>query len=170
MPPFAVLLDTSAESHYFPHMSKITERIPEDMKTAMKAKDSAKLTVLRALKTALTNAAIEKGGLGTELDDAEETAIVRKQVKQRQDSAKQFTDAGRAELAEKELEEIKVLEDYLPTQMSSEEVVALVEAVIAETGASTKADMGKVMGLLQQRSEGRADGKTLSQEVAKRLS
>ena len=151
-------------------MSSITTRIQEDMKAAMKAKDSLRLNVLRALKTALTNAAIEKGGLGTGLEDAEATAVIRKQLKQRQDSARQFTDAGRTELAEKENAEITILEDYLPAAMSEEEIVALVEAVIAETGASSKADMGKVMGLLQQRSEGRADGKTLSQEVAKRLS
>lgn len=151
-------------------MSSIQERIPQDLKEAMKAKDTVKLTVIRALKTALTNAAIEKGGLGTELDDGESIAVIRKQLKQRQDSFQQFTDAGRDELAAKEEAEIEILETYLPAAMSEEEIVALVEAVIAETGASTKADMGKVMGLLQKRSEGRADGKTLSQEVAKRLS
>lgn len=151
-------------------MSSLQDRIPQDLKEAMKAKDSLRLTVIRALKTALTNAAIEKGGLGTELDDAEVISIIRKQLKQRQDSFQQFTDAGRHELADKEKAEMGVLESYLPAAMTTEEVVALVEAVIAETGASTKADMGKVMGLLQKRSEGRADGKTLSQEVAKRLS
>lgn len=151
-------------------MSSLQDRIPQDLKEAMKAKDSLRLTVIRALKTALTNAAIEKGGLGTELDDAEVISIIRKQLKQRQDSFQQFTDAGRDELADKEKAEMGVLESYLPAAMTTEEVVALVEAVIAETGASTKADMGKVMGLLQKRSEGRADGKTLSQEVAKRLS
>lgn len=151
-------------------MSSLQDRIPQDLKEAMKAKDSLRLTVIRALKTALTNAAIEKGGLGTELDDAEVISIIRKQLKQRQDSFQQFTDAGRNELADKEKAEMGVLESYLPAAMTTEEVVALVEAVIAETGASTKADMGKVMGLLQKRSEGRADGKTLSQEVAKRLS
>jgi hypothetical protein len=151
-------------------MSSLNDRIPQDLKEAMKARDALRLTVIRALKTAMTNAAIEKGSVGTELDDAEVTAIVRKQLKQRQDSFTQFTDAGREELAEKEKAEMVILEGYLPAAMGAEEIVALVEAVIAETGASTKADMGKVMGLLQQRSEGRADGKTLSQEVAKRLS
>lgn len=151
-------------------MSPLQDRIPQDLKEAMKAKDSLRLTVIRALKTALTNAAIEKGGLTTKLDDAEVISVIRKQLKQRQDSFQQFTDAGRDELADKEKAEMGVLESYLPAAMNTEEVVALVEAVIAETGASTKADMGKVMGLLQKRSEGRADGKTLSQEVAKRLS
>jgi len=151
-------------------MSSLNERIPQDLKEAMKAKDAPRLTLIRALKTAMTNAAIEKGGLGTELTDAEVISIIRKQLKQRQDSFTQFSDAGRDELAAKEQAEIAILEDYLPAAMSQEEIVALVEAVITETGASTKADMGKVMGQLQKRSEGRADGKTLSQEVAKRLS
>ncbi len=136
----------------------------------MKAKDTVALAVLRALKTAMTNASIEKGHLTTPLDDAEITALIRKQIKQRQDSFTQFTNAGRAELAANEEAEIKVLEKYLPAAMSAEEISALVEAAIAETGASSKADMGKVMKLAQERAAGRADGKALSQEVAKRLS
>lgn len=151
-------------------MSTFAERIQEDLKAAMKAKDAPRLTVIRALKTALTNAAVEKGSLSTVLDDAEAIAIVRKQVKQREDSASQFESAGRTELAEKERAEIEILSTYLPAALSHEEVIALIEAAIAETGASTKADMGKVMKLAQERAEGRADGKTLSQEVAKRLS
>ncbi len=151
-------------------MSSLTTQIQEDLKTAMKAKDRERLAVIRALKTALTNAAIEKGGLGTELDDAEAMAVVRKQVKQRQDSATQFKDAGRDELAAKEESEIAILETYLPAALSAEEVTQLVDAAVAETGASSKADMGKVMKLVQERAAGRADGRTLSQEVAKRLS
>ncbi|BCX49553.1 aspartyl/glutamyl-tRNA amido transferase, subunit B [Haloferula helveola] len=151
-------------------MSTFAQKVQEDLKTAMKAKDTDRLQVIRALKTALTNAAIEKGGLGTELDDSEAMAIVRKQVKQRQDSAQQFQDAGREELAAKELAEIELLNAYLPSPLSAEEITALVEEAIAETGATGKADMGKVMKLLQERAEGRADGRTLSQEVAKRLS
>lgn len=150
-------------------MSTLAERIPQDLKDAMKAKDQGRLAVIRALKTALTNAAIEKGGLGTELTEAEELAVVRKQVKQRQDSASQFEQAGRTELAEKEKAEIAMLQAYLPAPLSAEEISALVDQAVAETGASSKADMGKVMKLLQERTDGRADGKTLSQEVAKRL-
>ena len=151
-------------------MSTFAQKVQEDLKTAMKAKDTDRLQVIRALKTALTNAAIEKGGLGTELDESEAMAIVRKQVKQRQDSAQQFQDAGREELAAKELAEIELLNAYLPSPLSADEITALVEQAIAETGATGKADMGKVMKLLQERAEGRADGRTLSQEVAKRLS
>jgi uncharacterized protein YqeY len=151
-------------------MSDLASRIPEDLKAAMKAKDTVALAVIRALKTAMTNASIEKGGLGTPLDDTEVTALIRKQIKQRQDSITQFTAAGRAELAATEQAEIAVLEKYLPANLSAEEITAIVEAAIAETGATSKADMGKVMKLAQERTAGRADGKTLSQEVAKRLS
>ena len=151
-------------------MSDLATRIPEDLKAAMKAKDTVALAVIRALKTAMTNASIEKGGLGTPLDDTEITALIRKQIKQRQDSIAQFTSAGRTELAATEQAEIVVLEKYLPANLSAEEITAIVDAAIAETGATSKADMGKVMKLAQERAEGRADGKTLSQEVAKRLS
>ena len=150
-------------------MSDLAARIPEDIKSAMKAKDAVTLNALRALKTAMSNASIEKGHLTATLDDAEVTALIRKQIKQRQDSYEQFTKAGREELAASEKAEIAVLEKYLPAAMTAEEIAALVEAVVAETGAASKADMGKVMKLAQERAAGRADGKTLSQEVAKRL-
>jgi uncharacterized protein YqeY len=150
-------------------MSDLAARIPEDIKSAMKAKDAVTLNALRALKTAMSNASIEKGHLTTPLDDAEVTALIRKQIKQRQDSYEQFSKAGREELAASEKAEIAVLEKYLPAAMTAEEIAALVDAVVAETGAASKADMGKVMKLAQERAAGRADGKTLSQEVAKRL-
>lgn len=151
-------------------MSTFAERIQEEIKTAMKAKDAGRLTVLRALKTALTNAAIEKGNLTAVLDDSEALAVVRKQLKQREDSASQFDAANRPELAAKEREEITILQGFLPAALSADEINALVDAAITETSASGKADMGKVMKLVQERAAGRADGKTLSQEVAKRLS
>jgi len=151
-------------------MSDLAARIPEDLKAAMKAKDTVTLGVVRALKTAMTNASIEKGHLSVTLDDAEITALIRKQIKQRQDSFTQFTNAGRAELAATEAAEIAVLEKYLPAALTLEEITALVDAVVTESGASSKADMGKVMKLAQERAGGRADGKILSQEVAKRLS
>lgn len=136
----------------------------------MRAKDKQTLNTLRALKSAIKNAAIAKGGADAELDDAEETNIIRKQVKQRQDSIEQFEKAGRAELADVEKAEIEILNTYLPAALSTEELGALVDAAIAETGASSRADMGKVMKILQESTGGRADGKTLSQEVMKRLS
>lgn len=150
-------------------MSNFTQRIQDDLKTAMKAKDTVALAALRALKAAMTNASIEKAGLGTPLDDSEITALIRKQIKQRQDSIEQFEKANRAELAANEAAEIRILEQYLPAPLTPEEIAAAVAQAIADTGASGKADMGKVMKLLQERTGGRADGKTLSQEVAKRL-
>jgi uncharacterized protein YqeY len=150
-------------------VSTLAQRLQDDLKTAMRAKDSARLAVIRALKTALTHATIEKGGADGELDDAEATAIVRKQVKQRRDSAEQYRQAGRDELAAKEEAEIAQLEAYLPAALSPAEIEQLVAAAIAETGASSKAAMGRVMSHVQARAAGRADGRTLSAEVRKRL-
>lgn len=102
-------------------------RIPEDIKTAMRAKDALALNALRALKSALTNAAIEKGGLGTELEEAEVMAVVRKQIKQRQDSIEQFEKAGRTELALTEKAEIEILSCYLPAALTDTELISIVD-------------------------------------------
>jgi uncharacterized protein YqeY len=150
-------------------MSDISAQLQEDLKTAMRAKDTLALNALRALKSALTNAAIEKGGLGTPLDANETLAVIRKQVKQRQDSLAAFTTNNRPELAATEQAEITVLERYLPTALTSGELDALIADAIAEIGATTKADLGKVIKLAQEKAAGRADGKTLSQAVMKRL-
>lgn len=151
-------------------MSTLLDSITSDMKTAMREKNKVALNTLRALKSAVTNAAIDKAGAGTELPENEIINIVRKQIKQRQDSIEQFEKAGRAELADNEKEEITILEGYLPTPLTDDEIVAAVEASIAETGAESKKDMGQVMKLLQEKTGGRADGKKLSQAVMKRLS
>ena len=151
-------------------MSTIAARILEDMKTAMQAKDTIALETVRALKSAIKYAAIEKGGAEAELDESEAIAVIRKEIKKRQDSEQQFAAAGRQELADKEKAEMAVLEKYLPAAMSLEELTAIIEAAIAETEATTKKDMGKVMKLVQERTAGRADGKTLSTEISKRLS
>ncbi|MFM2177810.1 MAG: hypothetical protein RL015_1908 [Verrucomicrobiota bacterium] len=147
----------------------ISAQILEDMKTAMKAKDSVTLNVVRALKSAIKYAAIEKSGADGELDDTDAILVVRKEIKKRQDSIASYETAGRQELADTEKAEIAVLEKYLPAAMSAEDLVKLVEAVIAELGATSKKDMGNVMKVLQERSEGRADNRALSSEVAKRL-
>jgi len=151
-------------------MSDTAARIPEDIKTAMKAKDSTALNALRALKSALTNAAIEKGGLGTPLDESEVLAVVRKQLKQRVDSCEQFEKAGRPELAATEKIEIEILSRYLPAALTEEELLTIINQAVTETGATGKADMGKVMKRAQELAEGRADGKQLSAFVMKRLS
>lgn len=150
-------------------MSTIAEQVIEDIKTAMKAKDQTALLALRALKTALTNASIEKGSLSTVLEEAESIAVIRKQLKQREDAADQYKKANRPELAEKEEAEIAVLSKYLPAPLSQEEVAALVDAVVAELGATSKKDMGNVMKVLQERTQGRANGKELSQLVSQKL-
>jgi len=150
-------------------MSNTTTQISEDIKTAMKTKDTLALNALRALKSALTNAAIEKGGLGTELEESEVLAAVRKQIKQRVDSCEQFEKAGRPELAATEKTEIEILSRYLPAALGETEMLAIIEQAVTETGATGKADMGKVMKRAQELADGRADGKLLSSAVMKRL-
>lgn len=142
----------------------------EDIKTAMKAKDSTALLTLRALKSALTNASIEKGNLHTELTSTEIHAIIRKQIKQREDAATQYKKADRPELAEKEEAEIAVLSTYLPTPLSAEEVVLLVDTVIAELGMTSKKEMKTIMKILQERSQGRADSKDFVALLSQKLS
>jgi len=148
----------------------LPEQIDSDLKTAMREKNATKLGVLRLLKAALTNATIEKGGAQGELSDADATQVIRKQIKQRQDSIESFEKGGRAELAAKEKEELSILQSYLPQQMSADELSKIVRAAIAEVGASSKAQMGTVMKTLQTKVAGRADGKTLSAEVQRQLS
>ncbi|PYJ51977.1 MAG: glutamyl-tRNA amidotransferase [Verrucomicrobia bacterium] len=147
----------------------IQKRIDSDLKDAMRARDATKLGVLRMLKSALKYAAIAKSGVEAELSDAEAAQVIRKQVKQRQDSIESFEKGGRAELANKEKEELSILNAYLPQAMSGDELTKVVRETIAEVGA-TKAQMGVVMKALQAKVAGRADGKTLSAEVQKQLS
>lgn len=146
----------------------IQERIDSDLKEAMRAKNAARLGVLRGLKSALKYAAIEKADAG--LDDVAAVQVIRKQVKQRQDSIESFEKGGRPELAAKEKEELEILNNYLPKGLSAEELAALVRGTIAEVGATSRAQMGAVMKALQAKVAGRADGKTLSAEVARQLS
>jgi uncharacterized protein len=148
----------------------LQKRIDEDLKGAMRAKDAARLSVLRLLKAALKNAAIEKVGAEGELNDADAVVVIRKQVKQRQDSIESFEKGGRADLAEKEKAEIEVLSNYLPQAISAKELQRIVGETIAEVGATSRAQMGAVMKALQPRIAGRADGKTLSAEVIRQLS
>ncbi len=147
----------------------LPQRIDADLKDAMRAKDAGKLAVLRMLKSAIKNAAIEKGGAAAELDDTEASQVIRKQVKQRQDSIEQFEKGGRPELAAKEQEELALLSTYLPQAMDAEELAKIVRETIAEVGATSRAQMGAVMKELQPKVAGRADGKTLSQEVQRQL-
>ena len=145
------------------------ERIDSDLKDAMKAKDAGRLNVVRMLKSALKNAAIEKLGVSGQLDDAEAMAVLRKQAKQRQDSIAGFEAGNRPDLAAKEKEELAILNAYLPQQLDAEAITKLVAEAVAEAGATSKAQMGAVMKLAQAKAAGRADGKALSQEVQRQL-
>ncbi len=144
-------------------------QISEDLKNAMRAKDTVALNVIRNLKSALKYAAIEKLGADGELGDTDALAVVRKEIKKLQDSVDGAEKAGRPEAVAAAKAEIAVLEKYLPAAMSAEELGKLVETVIAELGATSKKDMGSVMKALQERVAGRADSKSISTEVAKRL-
>jgi uncharacterized protein YqeY len=148
---------------------RLQERIDSDLKEAMRAKDATRLGVLRMLKSALNYAAIEKPGAKGELNDTELVQVIRKQAKQRQDSIESFEKGGRPELAAKEKEELAVLNSYLPQALGAEELAKIVRDTIGETGATSKAQMGVVMKALQAKVAGRADGKTLSQEVQRQL-
>ena len=147
----------------------LSEKITSDIKDAMRAKDSTKLAVLRSLKTALTNYTIEKYGADGELEASEDIGVVRTAIKQRQDSIEKFEAAGRNELAEQEKLEADILEEYLPTAMTEDEISKLIEDTIQEVGASSRKDMGQVMKLIQNKTQGRVDNKTLSSGVMDRL-
>jgi uncharacterized protein YqeY len=146
----------------------LEQTLSADIVTAMKAKDQTRLTALRMLKTALTNKSIEKGRA---LDGAEELQVVSMLVKQRRDSIEQFTKGGRQDLADKEQAEIGILTGYLPAAASDEDVAAAVTAAIAETGAASARDMGKVMKAVMAALAGKTvDGKKVSEAVKARLS
>lgn len=145
----------------------LKEQITEDMKTAMRAKDAERLGTVRLLLAALKQKEVDER---VELDDAMVVAIVDKMVKQRKDSIAAFTTGGRADLADKEAAEIKVLEVYLPQRMSADETVAAVKAIVAELGASGPGDMGKVMGVVKTRLAGKADMGQVSAAVKAALS
>lgn len=144
-------------------------QIDQDLKEAMKAKQAERLAVIRMLKASLKNASIEKGGMDYVLDDATALAIVRKELKKRQDSIDGFEKGNRPDLAAKEKSEAEILQAYLPQPFTPEEITALVAAAITEAGATSKAQMGAVMKVATERAAGRADGKALSAAVAAQL-
>lgn len=147
----------------------LQQQIDNDLKESMKARQAERLGVLRMLKAAVKNLAIEKGGPAVELEDADVLAVIRKQVKQRQDSIESFIKGGRPELAAKEEVEMQFLNAYLPQQLSPEALAALVKEAIVESGATSKAQMGLAMKVAKEKAAGRADGKALSLEVQRQL-
>jgi uncharacterized protein len=136
-------------------------KIMGEMKDAMKAKDEATLRALRAIKAEIIKAKTDPGA-GGEIDEATEQKFLQKMVKQRKDSLDIFEKQGREDLAAKEKEELAVIQRFLPAQMSDEEITAAIKQIIADTGASTAADLGKVMGVASKQLAGKADGKAIS--------
>ena len=147
----------------------LQDQVMQEMKAAMKAKDTVALESLRAIKSALLLANTEKGG-GKDLTEADEVALVQKLVKQRKDSAAIYKEQGREDLAGPELAQVAVLERFLPEQLSEEEIKEVVGKVIADLGASSMKDMGRVMGTVNKQLAGKADGKTIAGIVKAQLS
>ena len=145
----------------------LQQRLADDLKSAMLARDADRLSTLRLLKSALGYAQIERKN--ENFSDAEIIALIQKEAKKRRDSIEQFEKGGRSDLADKEKKELAVLESYLPKALSPEELEQLVRAAIQEVGATSKKDMGAVMKAAQAKAAGRADGKTLSGVVSKLL-
>ena len=140
----------------------LLEQLTNDMKAAMKAKDKVTLGVVRMVKSSVSNEQIK---LGHDLTADEELAVLSREMKQRVEELESYKDADREDLAEEIQGQIDVLKRYMPEQMSEEEVVAVVKETIAEVGASSKADLGKVMGALMPKVKGKADGKLVNQTV-----
>lgn len=146
----------------------LEQQIQNDLKAAMLAKDKVALASIRGIKAAILLAKTAEGGQKDTLEDAELIKIIQKLVKQRKESAAIYSQQNRPELAENELAEVAVMEKYLPKALSEEEVEAIVKQIIADTGASSMADMGKVMGTATKQLAGQADGRVIS-SIAKRL-
>ncbi|KQX64782.1 GatB/YqeY domain-containing protein [Paenibacillus sp. Root444D2] len=144
----------------------LSDRLNEDMKQAMKSQDKFKLSVIRMVRSTIKNSEIE---LKRALDDNEVLDVLTREIKQRKDSLHEFTKAGRDDLAEGLKAELVILAEYMPQQLSEEEVKAIVQQTIQQIGASSKADMGKVMTALMPQVKGRADGKLINQLVQQLL-
>ena len=146
----------------------LEQKIMAEMKEAMKAKDEATLRGLRAIKAEIIKAKTEPGA-GGEISEEKESSLLQKMMKQRKDSLEIYQQQSRSDLAQKEQEEIAVIEKFLPKQLTAEELKAELQKIIAETGASSPADMGKVMGAASKQLAGRADGKSISAAVKELL-
>lgn len=145
------------------------QQLKDELKQSMLAKNELKTSVLRMLLSAINYYEINKGGAGYEATDEDVMSVIQKEAKQRKDSIDQFGKAGRQELVDKETAELKLLEIYLPQQMSEDEIRKLVTEAIAQTGATSITDMGKVMGVLVPKTKGKADGSLVSKIVKETL-
>lgn len=145
------------------------QKLQDELKQSMLSKNELKTSVLRMLLSAINYYEIQKGGAGYTATQEDVLAVIQNQAKQRRDSIEQFTNAGRKELADKEQQELELLNAYLPEQMGEEEITKLVKEAITQTGATTVADLGKVMGALMPKTKGKADGGLVSSIVKKEL-
>ncbi|MEC4806563.1 MAG: GatB/YqeY domain-containing protein [Jaaginema sp. PMC 1079.18] len=149
----------------------LKDTISEDIKSAMKAKDKLRLETVRSLKKVILEKEVEARVKGRDaLTEDEELSVLTQQAKQRRDSITQYQQAGREDLAEKEAQELAIIETYLPQQLSDEEIAEVIEATIAKVGATSMKDMGKVMGPVMQQLKGRADGSKVQAIVKAKLS
>ncbi len=148
-------------------MSELKKRITGDMKSAMKAKDRQALKAVRMILEAIKQKEIDER---IELDDAQVMTVIQKMVKQRKDSISQFSDAGRTDLVEIEEAELEIINNYMPEQLSDEEVAAVVDKAINDSGANSMKDMGKLMGMLKSQLQGKADMSLVSQLIKSKLS
>ncbi|WP_347862722.1 GatB/YqeY domain-containing protein [Salimicrobium sp. PL1-032A] len=146
----------------------ISERLTEDMKVAMRAREKQRLGVIRMVRSSMQNEAIKLGK--NELTEEEELTVLSREVKQRKDSLQEFKQAGRDDLVSDLQQEITILNDYLPKQLTDEELEAIVSETIQEVGASGKSDMGKVMSAVMPKVKGKTDGSAVNKEVMKQLS
>ena len=146
----------------------LQQKVMEDMKAAMRAKDAVALEALRAIKSAILLA--HTASSSKELSEKDELKILQKLVKQRRDSAQIFNEQNRSDLAEPEINQAKIIEKFLPEQLSEQEIAKIVKQIITDTGAASMSDMGKVMGAANAKLAGRADGKTISTIVKRELS
>ena len=148
-------------------MSELKKRITDDMKSAMKAKDKQALKAVRMILEAIKQKEIDER---IELNDAQVMTVIQKMVKQRKDSISQFSDAGRTDLVEIEEAELETINNYMPEQLSDEEVASVVDKAINDSGANSMKDMGKLMGILKSQLQGKADMSLVSQLIKSRLS
>lgn len=148
----------------------LKQQLRDELKQSMLAKDEMRTSVLRMIISAIGYAEINKGGAGYEATDEDVLAVIQKEAKQHRDSIEQFKTAGREELVEKEEKELALLQKYLPEQLSEDDVRQLVIDAIKQTGATSPADMGKVMGALMSQTKGKADGGMVSKLVREELS
>lgn len=145
----------------------LEKTIMDEIKNAMRAKDKVALESLRAVKSAITYAKSE--AKGSELSEADEINILQKQVKMRKEAAEQFTSQGRADMAENELQQVEIIQKFLPKQLSEEEIAEKVREIIEAEGATSMKDMGKVVGIANQQLAGKAESKMIATEVKKQL-